>query len=209
MNKNLFPTLAAGLILCSGMASAYTLTKFKSSPAVRLNTPVLPDSLQKENAFSAEQLLGARTPLTLRDEMAEWTTVVPDTSGRVILPKASGKPELRTYTTRLRATEFAKGKLVLKSTSMGDVLVNGVSVAKKSVADSIPAEASGAVTLNPEADYEIQLNIVSMPDDKSAPDFRLEFVPDKDFEDVKLADGPDIGRRFSTRLTMTDRKSVV
>ena len=27
-----------------------------------------------------------------------------------------------------------------------------------------------------------------MPDDKSAPDFRLEFVPDKDFEDVKLAD---------------------
>ena len=76
MNKNLFPTLAAGLILCSGMASAYTLTKFKSSPAVRLNTPVLPDSLQKENAFSAEQLLGARTPLTLRDEMADWTTVV-------------------------------------------------------------------------------------------------------------------------------------
>lgn len=206
MNKNLFPTLAAGLILCSGMASAYTLTKFKSSPAVRLNTPVLPDSLQKENAFSAEQLLGARTPLTLRDEMADWTTVVPDTSGRVILPKAVGKPELRTYTTRLRATEFAKGKLVLKSTSMGDVFVNGVSVAKKSVADSIPAEASGAVTLNPEAGYEIQLNIVSMPDDKSAPDFRLEFVPDKDFEDVELADGPDIGRRFSTRLTMTGER---
>lgn len=202
MSKNIFPVLATGLLLCSGIASAYTLTKFKSAPTVRLNVPVTPDSLQKENGFANDQLLGARVPLSLREQTADWTTMTTDTAGRLTLVKAEDRPELHTFSTRLRAARFAKGKLILNSTSMGDVLLNGNSVAKKTASDSLPADASGSVTLNPEADYEIQVNIVSMPDDKSAPDFKLEFVPDKEFEDVALADGPEIGRRFSTRLTM-------
>lgn len=206
MSKNIFPVLATGLLLCSGIASAYTLTKFKSAPAVRLNVPVTPDSLQKENGFANDQLLGARVPLSLREQTADWTTMTTDTAGRLTLVKAEDRPELHTFSTRLRAARFAKGKLILNSTSMGDVLLNGNSVAKKTASDSLPADASGSVTLNPEADYEIQVNIVSMPDDKSAPDFKLEFVPDKEFEDVALADGPEIGRRFSTRLTMTGER---
>lgn len=206
MSKNIFPVLATGLLLCSGIASAYTLTKFKSAPAVRLNVPVTPDSLQKENGFANDQLLGARVPLSLREQTADWTTMTTDTAGRLTLVKAEDRPELHTFSTRLRAARFAKGKLILNSTSMGDVLLNGNSVAKKTASDSLPADASGSVTLNPEADHEIQVNIVSMPDDKSAPDFKLEFVPDKEFEDVALADGPEIGRRFSTRLTMTGER---
>ncbi len=206
MSKNIFPVLAAGLLLCSGIASAYTLTKFRSAPTVRLNVPATPDSLQKENAFAHEQLLGARVPLSLREQTADWTTITADTAGRVTLLKAEGRPDLHTFSTRMRASRFAKGKLILNSTSMGDVLVNGASVAKKTVSDSLPADANGTLTLNPEADYEIQVNIVSMPDDKSAPDFKLEFVPDKEFEDVAIAEGPEIGRRFSTRLTMTGER---
>lgn len=206
MSKNIFPVLATGLLLCSGIASAYTLTKFKSAPAARLNVPATPDSLQKENGFANDQLLGARLPLSLREQTSDWTTMTTDTAGRLTLVKADERPELHTFSTRLRAARFAKGKLILNSTSMGDVLLNGNSVAKKTASDSLPADASGSVTLNPEADYEIQVNIVSMPDDKSAPDFKLEFVPDKEFEDVALADGPEIGRRFSTRLTMTGER---
>ncbi len=206
MSKNIFPVLATGLLLCSGVASAYTLTKFKSAPTVRLNVPATPDSLQKENGFANDQLLEARLPLSLREQTADWTTMTTDTAGRLTLVKADERPELHTFSTRLRAARFAKGKLILNSTSMGDVLLNGNSVAKKTASDSLPADASGTVTLNPEADYEIQVNIVSMPDDKTAPDFKLEFVPDKEFDDVVLADGPEIGRRFSTRLTMTGER---
>lgn len=194
---------AAGILLCSGAASAYTLTKFRSLPAVDLNIPLTPDSLQKENPFSNSQLLDARIPLSLREQTADYTTMTTDTAGRLTLLKASNRPQIHTFSTRLRAQRFAKGKLVLNSTSMGDVLVNGESVARKESADSLPADASGNITLNPEADYEIQVNIVSMPDDKSAPDFKVEFIPEKEFEDVAINDGPEIGRRFSTRATMT------
>ena len=206
MRKTFFPAVAAGLLLCSGAASAYTLTKFKSAPVSRLNIPAAPDSLQKENAFSNDQLLGARLPLSLREQTADWTTMTTDSAGRLTLVKAAGNPELHTFTTRLRSERFAKGKLILNSTAMGDVLVNGTSLAKKATSDSLPADASGSLTLNPEADYEIQVNIVSLPDDKTAPDFKLEFIPDKEFEDVALSDGPQIGRRFSTRLTMTGER---
>ncbi len=206
MSKATLPTLAAGLLFCSGIASAYTLTQFKSAPAVRLNVPAAPDSLQKENTFANDQLLCARVPLSLREQTAGWTVMNTDTAGRLTLVKAEGRPELHTFSTRLRAARFTKGKLLLNSTSMGDVLVNGTSVAKKTAADSLPADVSGTLVLNLEADYDIQINIVSMPDDKSAPDFKLEFVPDKGFEDVTLTDGPGIGRRFSTRLTMTGER---
>lgn len=206
MSKPLFPALAAGLLLCSGVASAYTLTKFKSAPTAQLNIPVAPDSVQKENAFSNAQLLNARMPISLKEQLANWTTITTDTAGRVKLNKAQEMPELHTFSTRLRASRFSKGKLILNSSSMGEVFVNGTSVTKKANADSIPSDVSGSLSLNPEADYEIQVNIVSMPDDKSAPDFKLEFIPDKEFENVDLADGSDIGRRFSTRLTMTGER---
>jgi len=206
MRITIIPALAAGLLLCYGAASAYTLTKFKSAPATPLNIPAKPDSVNNENAFTTDQLLNARKQLSLREQASDWASVTADTAGRITLNKSTVRPELYTFATRLRASRFAKGKLILNSTSMGDVLVNGASVAKKTASDSLPAEASGSLTLNPEADYEIQVNIVSLPDDKSAPDFKLEFVPDKEFEDVTLSDGPQIGRRFSTRLTMTGER---
>lgn len=194
--------ITTALLMCPSAVSAYTLTKFKAAPAVALHIPSLPDSLQKENAFSNDKLLTARLPLALRDQMQDYTTMTADTAGRIVLAKDINRPQLHTFATRLRAERFAKGKLVVNSTSMADVLVNGQSIAKKTETDSLPADASGNITLNPEADYDIVVNIVSLPDDKSAPDFKLEFVPDKKFEDVALSDGPDIGRRFSTRMTM-------
>ncbi len=199
--------LTTALLLCPGAVSAYTLTSYKAAPAVTLNIPANPaDSLQKENHFSNDKLLTARLPLALREQLQNYTTMTADTSGRLSLLKDETHPQLHSFVTRMRAERFAKGKLVLKSTAMGDVLVNGNSVAKKTTSDSIPTEASGSLTLNPEADYDIVVNIVSLPDDKSAPEFKLEFVPDKDFEDVAISDGPDIGRRFSTRLTMTGER---
>lgn len=198
--------LSAALLLCPGAASAYTLTKFKAAPAVSLNIPATPDSVQTENPFSNDKLLNARLPQALRAQFQDYTTMTADTAGRLSLVKTADRPQLHTFATRLRASRFAKGKLILNSSSMGDVLVNGKSVAKKVESDSLPADASGSLSLNPEADYDIVVNIVALPDDKGVPDFKLEFVPEKEFEDVAIESGSDIGRRFSTRLTMTGER---
>lgn len=208
--KNLmtgFPLLAGGIMfLCGGIASAHTVTQFKAFPVSALNIPVSPDTTQKENAFTNASLLDARGALPLNRLTANMPAAKAGSDGRIRLAAASERPELHTFTSRLRASRFMKGKLILNSTSMGEVLVNGKSLARKSETDSLPADASADLSLNPEADYEIQVNIVALPSDKSAPDFKLEFVPDKEFDTIGLVSGPEIGRRFSTRATMTGER---
>lgn len=200
-------TLACGLLLIGGgFASAFTLSRFKAAPVEKIHIPARPDSTQKENAFSDESLLDARTPQALRNLTADWTTMVPDTAGRLTLVTPANQAELHSFTTRVRPSRFMKGKLVLNSTSMGDVLVNGKSVARKNTADSLPTDASGRISFNPETDYEIQVNILALPSDKSAPDFKVEIIPDSEFEDIAIASDPDLSRRFSTKATMTGER---
>ncbi len=206
-NRLILPILTSGVLLLSGgAASAYTLTKFKAAPAVGLTMPVLPDSTQKENAFSKESLLSSRLPEALRDLTADWTTMTTDTSGRITLVSGKEKPELRTFHTRIRPARFMKGKIVIHSTPMCELLVNGKSVTKKTSSDSIPSESSSSLSMNPEADYDIEVNLLTFPDDKGTPEFKVEFIPDKEFEDIALAEGPGIGRRFSTKATMTGER---
>lgn len=208
MRRSIVPVaalFAASALICGG-ASAFTLSKFKAAPAANLNIPAKPDSTQKENGFKNSNLLDARLPLALREQTQDWTTMLPDTSGRLNLVAPGEFPQMHTFTTRIRAERFAKGELKLSTNRMAEVLVNGKSVAKKTSSDSIASTASGAVTLNPEADYTVQVNILTLPGDKGTPNFKLEYVPMKTFEDVAVADGPELPRRFSTRGTMTGER---
>ncbi|MDE7412375.1 MAG: prolyl oligopeptidase family serine peptidase [Muribaculaceae bacterium] len=200
MKPYLLALLSASLI--GGAASAYTLTGFRQLAPADLNIPPMPDSLTKENPFSADKLLEMRAALRAADFKQDWTTILPDTAGRVMLKKADTRPRLHTITTRLRADRFCKGKLVLNTPAMADLLVNGASVAKKTTSDSLPSDISAPLDLNPEADYDIQINLLAMPDDKGDADFKLEFVPDKEFENVNLFSSNDMKRRFAPVNTM-------
>lgn len=192
--------------LLASLASAYTISDFKAAPPVDLNIPAVPDSVSKENPFSAAKLLDMRGAFNPAEFGQDWTTILPDTAGRVALKKADGRPRLHTLTSRLRADRFCKGTLILNTPSVADLLVNGKSVAKKTAADSLPSDISSALTLNPEADYTIQINLVTSADDGAEPDFKLEFVPDKDFEDVNLSDGNAMKRRVTPLHTMTGER---
>lgn len=206
--------IAAVLIGIGGLcAMAYIVNDYKKAPSVTLHMPALPDTVQKENPFSAGKLLKSRHFATEWPETAGWTTMVPDSAGVLTLANApingdkdAAAPELNTLTTRLRAERFAKGKLVLKSTSRAEVCVNGKSVITKETADSLPTEASANLELLPEADYSVIVNVLSMPDDKSGSQFSLEFVPDKEFEDVVVKSGADMLRRVSPLSTMTGER---
>lgn len=196
----------AALVLTGGMASAFTLNHFKASEPVEVNLPAIPDSLKNENAFSKDQLLESTLPLSLREQTQDWTTVRTDTSGIVELQPASSVPRLQSFSTRLRTPRFSKGTLKLHSKGMGNLMVNGESVAKKTTIDSVSGEASASLSLNPEEDYDIQVNIVTMPEESGTPEFRVEYIPEKDFEDVMPSEGMESNRRFSVKKTMTGER---
>lgn len=183
-------------------ASAYVIGGFKGSAPVTLHQPQKPDSVQKENPFSADKLLKSRRFATQWPETAGWTTMVPDTAGNLVPVDSKNAPQLRTFASHLRAERFAKGKLKLTSSPRADVILNGDVKISKTTADSVPGEQSADIELLPQQDYSLIVNVLTMPDDPGKPEFRLEFVPDKDFESVKVSSGADMDRRVSPLSTM-------
>lgn len=183
-------------------ASAYVIGGFKGSAPVTLHQPQKPDSVQKENPFSADKLLKSRRFATQWPETAGWTTMVPDTAGNLVLVDSKNAPQLRTFASHLRAERFAKGKLKLTSSPRADVILNGDVKISKTTTDSVPGEQSADIDLLPEQDYSLIVNVLTMPDDPGKPEFRLEFVPDKDFESVRVSSGAELDRRVSPLSTM-------
>lgn len=198
--KSVLAVALAGFMTAG--ASAYVIGGFKGSAPVTLHQPQKPDSVQKENPFSADKLLKSRHFATQWPETAGWTTMVPDTAGNIVLVDSKNAPQLRTFASHLRSERFAKGKLKLVSSPRADVILNGDVKISKTTADSVPGEQSADIELLPQQDYSLIVNVLTMPDDPGKPEFRLEFVPDKDFEAVKVSSGVDMDRRVSPLSTM-------
>lgn len=198
--KSVLAVALAGFMTAG--ASAYVIGGFKGSAPVTLHQPQKPDSVQKENPFSADKLLKSRHFATQWPETAGWTTMVPDTAGNLVLVDSKNAPLLRTFASHLRAERFAKGKLKLVSSPRADVVLNGDIKISKTTADSVPGEQSADIELLPQQDYSLIVNVLTIPDDPGKPEFRLEFVPDKDFEGVKVSSGADMDRRVSPLSTM-------
>lgn len=198
--KSVLAVALAGFMTAG--ASAYVIGGFKGSAPVTLHQPQKPDSVQKENPFSADKLLKSRHFATQWPETAGWTTMAPDTAGNLVLVDSKNAPQLRTFASHLRAERFAKGKLKLVSSPRADVVLNGDIKISKTTADSVPGEQSADIELLPQQDYSLIVNVLTMPDDPGKPEFRLEFVPDKDFESVMVSSGADMDRRVSPLSTM-------
>lgn len=208
MNNRRLPLYLAVALAAGGVMTAATLRigEYKSLPPVQLTAPAVPDTIQNDNPFSAEKLLGVRKQLPDPDAKGVWTTVTADTAGRITFAASHGDPMLQTLTTRIKADRFAKGKLLLSSTSRATVKVDDKTLINKATSDSLPADAESQISLNPEIVYDITVDLLSMPDDKSAADFRLEFVPDKEFEDVTVSSAPTMPRRVGPATTATGER---
>lgn len=198
--KSVLAVALAGFMTAG--ASAYVIGGFKGSAPVTLHQPQKPDSVQKENPFSADKLLKSRHFATQWPETAGWTAMTPDTAGNLVLVDSKNAPQLRTFASHLRAERFAKGKLKLVSSPRADVILNGDVKISKTTADSVPGEQSADIELLPQQDYSLIVNVLTIPDDPGKPEFRLEFVPDKDFESVRVSSGADMDRRVSPLSTM-------
>ncbi|MCO7114496.1 hypothetical protein NIB75_24620 [Bacteroides uniformis] len=85
-----------------------------------------------------------------------------------------------------------KGKLNVYSPARFEVFVNGESKQVKETAeDSLSQVRPTAVSLrmDPEADYEIVIKLLSSADDKMQPMLKCEFEKEKDFCRCSLPDG--------------------
>lgn len=191
--------LLAGILgagaLAAGAAS-FRITNYRHAPEVRIPIPPVSDSLSvSTNKFEPSKLLAAKA--FIRDyEDQDWTTVTTDTAGRVVLATPAETAALNTYTARIRPAKYTKGKLRLKATSMAEVKVNGNSVINKVSSDSAATEQSGDLEMRPATEYIVQVNMLSLPTDKSAPEFVLEFEPAEGFDNVDIQMADRMKRRF-------------
>lgn len=203
---------AASLCGCMRMyAEEVYLKSFRQAPSVSIPMPVTPVEPSSSAKFDSSSLLSARKAADYfhRIQSQDYTTVSADSTHFLSLTGADGsKAVLHQFTTRLCSPRFLKGKLNLKSNSMAEVFVDGKSVLKKSTSDSLPMLKSVDLTLIPERDVDLEIHILALPSDASAPTFSLSFSTSADDETIDLVATPDVARHFSINTTTLGERLV-
>ena len=200
MNKTV-RWLGCTLGLCAALSihAGERATTFRVRPAIALQSPLQGDSVNFDGeAFTLKQVL--QTKVDLDFGAYAYSRVETDTAGYVTVGKAEKGHLLYLFSTRLRAARFTKGTLMISSPARWEVFVNGESkLVNDSAEDSLsavrPAEVS--LSLEPEADYDIAIKLLSTATDKAAPALKCEFVAGKGFEQADVRMDPDMKRRFS------------
>lgn len=194
-------TVLSGLLLLAGLAAQAQerVAEYNVRPAVTVRTPLQGDSINfKGDKFTTGNLL--KTKVSLDFDGGRYERMVADTAGYVTVAKADKDNLFYLFATNLRAERFMKGKLNVYSPARFEVFVNGESKQVKETAeDSLSQVRPTAVSLrmDPEADYEIVIKLLSSADDKMQPMLKCEFEKEKDFADVACRMAPDMKRRFS------------
>lgn len=189
----------SGLLLVTGLTarSQEKVTEYEMRPAVVVRTPLQGDSInQKGEKFGAAQLLQTDIPL----DFDQATRVTADTAGYVTVNKPAADNLLYLFSTRLRAERFMKGKLKISSPARFEVFVNGDSKRSKTTAEDSLSQVQPVVVdlrLEPEADYDIVIKLLSASDDKAQPVLKCELEKDAAYSDVPCRMAPDLKRRLS------------
>lgn len=198
MKKNL---MLSGLLLLAALTTRAQerVTEYKVLPAMTLRMPVQGDSLNfAGEKFSADKLLGTEVSLDFSGRAYERLSA--DTAGYVHPKKAEKDNLLYLFATGLRAERFMKGTLNVYSPARFEVWVNGVSKqSKTSVEDSLSQVRATPVSLRlePEADYEIVIKLLSSASDKAEPALKCELEKDEEFAAVGCRLGTAMKKRFS------------
>lgn len=194
-------TILSGLLLLIGLASRAQerVTEYNVRPAVAVRAPLQGDSVNfTGEKFALRNLL--QSSLSLDFDGRPYERMAADTAGYVTVKKADKDHLFYLFATNLRAGRFMKGTLNVYSPACFEVFVNGESKSVKDTADdslSVVCPTAVNLRLEPEADYEIVIKLLSAADDKVSPALKCEFVKDKDFAEVDCKIAPDLKRRFS------------
>lgn len=194
-------TILSGLLLLIGLAAhaQEKVTEYYVRPAVVVRTPIQGDSINFiGKKFVSDDLL--KTKISLDFDRHSYETMSADTTGYVAVEKADKDNLFYLFSTNLRAERFMKGTLKVYSPARFEVFVNGESKQTKTTAeDSLSQVRPTAVSLRlePEADYEIVIKLLSSADDKTQPVLKCEFEKEKNFMEVGCRIQPSLQRRLS------------
>ena len=210
--RTLLLTLTAAGACALAAVSASDAPVLRSSKPVKLTLPALPDSvMSKDNPFKKDKLLGslpAITPLQSQRMMADFTTVVPDTGGRVSLvaPSDARELQLQRFTTRIRPEGFFKGKVKVSSEAAIKIYLDGAEIGSKSTFDTIPGDAEGSFTLEPGRDALVEVRALT-DTTSSKPTLKFEIIPDEDYKEVALRNDPTMKTLFNVN-TISEGKRL-
>ena len=190
--------LASALVLLGlTVRSQEKVTEFKQCPPLTVRMPLQGDSInQKGEKFGVAELLKTDIPL----DAEGCRRVATDTAGYITVGKPETDSRLYVLSTRMRAERFMKGKLRVTSPARFEVFVNGESKRVKTTAEDSLAQVQPVVIdlrLEPEADYDVAIKLLSTSEDKAQPVLKCEWEQNKDFADVVCRISPDLKRRLS------------
>lgn len=192
---------AAGACALAAVAVSATPPLAGSAP-VRITVPAIPDSVMgADNPFDKTKLLSsmpALTPLSAQAEMADYTTMVPDTAGNYVLasPEAPNQVTLQRLATRIRPEGFFKGKLKINSTAAVKAYVDGKEVLSKASFDTVPSPAEGDFSLEPGRDAIVEIRALA-DTTASTPLISFEIEPDENSKEVTLLQNPSQSTFFN------------
>ena len=195
MKKIIFAS--ALLLLGLSARSQEKVTEFEVAPAFTVRMPLQGDSInQKGEKFGVAELLKTNIPLDLEGAVR----ISADTAGYVTVDKPETDNRLYVFSTRMRAERFMKGKLKVTSPARFEVFVNGESKRAKTTAEDSLSQVQPVVIdlrMEPEADYEVAIKLLSTSEDKAQPVLKCEWEKNKEFAEVDCRIAPDLKRRLS------------
>ena len=190
--------LATGAGTC--LQAQEKLTQFKVRDAITVRTPIMNDSINpKGEKYADKDLL--KTPVVLDLADAPFQVLSTDTAGVLSFPKAEKDHSIYLLETSLRAERFMTGKLKVTSPARWEIFINGESkMSKENAEDSISGASTREVNLRlePEADYEITIKLLSGSKDKAVPTLKCELIKDDKFKDITCFVSPEQKKRFAS-----------
>ncbi len=191
------------LVAATTLHAQQRITAYNARPAIYVKMPLQGDSINfTGEKYTVSNLL--KTDIKLDFTPSNSQRLVADTAGYVTMAKADGDNVFYLLSTRLRAERFMKGTLNILSPTRLEVFINGESKqVKESCEDSLSQAQPVSINLRmePEANYEVVIKLLSTPDDKMGPTLKCEFVKDKEYADILCHIAPDLKRHLSLHNT--------
>ena len=207
-------TTMLALLLATGAGTCLQaqekLTQFKVRDAITVRTPIMNDSINpKGEKYADKDLL--KTPVVLDLADAPFQVLSTDTAGVLSFPKAEKDHSIYLLETSLRAERFMTGKLKVTSPARWEIFINGESkMSKENTEDSISGASTREVNLRlePEADYEITIKLLSGSKDKAVPTLKCELIKDDKFKDITCFVSPEQKKRFALPNTVYGNRVI-
>lgn len=197
--KGLYLPVIALAACLAAAAAPYTIQKYRVAAPVKMMMPAMSDSVDN-NGKEYEPANMLANPVNTDFKRMPSEVVTTDTTGRVALTAPQSGYEVIVMETNLRSTRFASGKMKVTSPARFEVLIDGESEAKKTtVEDSITAASTKEfeLCLEPEADYQVTLKVLTEAGSKMAPEITVLYIPDEDTpEDITYLADPVVKKRF-------------